>query len=112
FPEVFSESIPSKLPPRRAVNHRIPLKNSDLPKNPPPYKVPYKWKPQLDALINKDLSSGRIYKPKEVNTEYAAPIFCVPKPGRPNEPRFVFDLRRRNDSTNLVNLARNPQPVI
>ena len=97
FPDVFLEEPSLKLPPlREGFNCRINLIDENKKMNPAVIPVPPKWMPHFRQKIQQDLQAGRIYPSSSTQ---AASMFCVPKPGKPDEPRFVTDFRQRNANT-------------
>jgi transposase InsO family protein len=95
FPEVFPKQEPEGLPPSRGdCDHRIriiPGKEQEFKRTYVP--VARAWIPLLRDHLSKWKRNG-IAIPGE--GLYACPTFAVPKSGRPEEPRWIHDLRRRN----------------
>ena len=97
FPDVFPEEPSLKLPPlRKGFDCRINLIDENKKMNPAVIPVPPKWMSHFRQKIQQDLQAGRIYPSSSTQ---AASMFCVPKPGKPDEPRFVTDFRQRNANT-------------
>ncbi|VDC04642.1 unnamed protein product [Peniophora sp. CBMAI 1063] len=88
------KGVPPKLPPIRAVNHRIPLIDESKRYH---YHLPRcaeSVKPQLlDKIKQYERSEWWIARP----VEQAAPMLCIPK--KSGKLRTVIDCRQRNDNT-------------
>src|SRR5690606_34325901 len=96
FPALSPATKPNVLPPLRKINHDIPIKdpNAKLPTHRIP--IPIAYYSHLKEKLNKDLAVGRIQQSK---SQYASPMFCVPK--KDKTPRFVIDLKKRNANTEV-----------
>ena len=98
FDDVFPLKKPTALPPFRHINHKIDIIDDAA------YKVmqPRRFKPteafldQLRDKIDAEQQTGRVYPAQDSS---ACSIFMVKKFDKPNEARFVHDLRARNDIT-------------
>nr|GAT56033.1 predicted protein [Mycena chlorophos] len=86
--------VPEKMPPTRAVNHRIPLIDESMVYHYHLPRCPDAMKPQLLEKINKYVRAGW-WEP--VQTSQAAPMLCIPK--KTGKLRTVIDARKRNDNT-------------
>ncbi|HLP34462.1 MAG TPA: reverse transcriptase domain-containing protein [Amoebophilaceae bacterium] len=96
FPELFPKEKPVALPPLREINHEIRLKDPNLPQKPVPIKPKEKFLDQLYTKLVREEESGRVYKAQDTS---ACSLFMIPKNDKPNEARFLHDLRARNDNT-------------
>lgn len=86
--------VPLKLPPMRAINHRIPLiDESKVDKYHLP-RCPDVLKSQLRDKIIRYTKAGWW---EERTTSQAAPMLCIPK--KNGNLRTVIDCRKRNDNT-------------
>ncbi|KAF8126104.1 hypothetical protein K438DRAFT_1454354, partial [Mycena galopus ATCC 62051] len=68
--------VPEKMPPMRAVNHRIPLVDEKKVYNYHLPRCPDAMKEQLIEKINKYVRAGWW---EAVQTNQAAPMLCIPK---------------------------------
>ena len=93
FPNLFSKTIPTELPPLRIVNHRIdPKPGSEwLPSWRPSAN---KFGQQINDKHNAEIKSGPMYPAP--NDKHAVVMFCVAKQDQPDKPRFVKDYHLRN----------------
>ena len=76
FSDVFPKELPTGLPPKRAVDHRIEL----LPGTEPPHRAPYRMSTQaLDELKTqlKELTEHGYIQPSV--SPFGAPVLFVPK---------------------------------
>ena len=99
FPEVFpKDSESTKLPPLRpGCNHKVEfIENATTDFTIPNIRTPEKFMKNYWDFIDRWLAAG-ICAPAEAVA--ACPIWAIPKPGKPDEPRFVTDLRKRNKIT-------------
>lgn len=85
---------PSKLPPLREINHRIPLIEPDKVYNYHLPRCPEAVKVALSAKIERYEQAG--WWKRAVVTQ-AAPMLCVPK--KNGKLRTVVDCRKRNNNT-------------
>lgn len=91
YGEVFSSS--TGLPPHRAVDHRIVLKEA-IPPSIRPYRYPHIQKGEIERLVSKMLSSGIIWPS---SNPYSSPDLLVKK--RDGSWRFCVDYRAFNQLT-------------
>ena len=105
YADVFAEpTAPGPALDEFNLGHTITL----IPGTKPPYKPPYRMSPkerEACRTIIADLLKKGYIRPS--TSPYGAPLFLVPKPGRPNEWRAVCDWRLLNKSTVR---ARMPTP--
>ena len=71
---VFSD--PQGLPPRRVVDHKIPIKTGVDPINVRPYRYPYLQKNEIEKQVAEMLSNG-IIRPS--NSPYFNPVILIKK---------------------------------
>ncbi|XP_026416924.1 uncharacterized protein LOC113312389 [Papaver somniferum] len=102
YKDVFDE--PTKLPPTRDLNHKIPLKPNSEPVNLRPYRSPYLQKAVVESLVKEMLQTGII---QLSNNPFASPILFVKK--KDNSWRFCVDYRKLNS---LTIKDKFPIPVI
>ena len=76
-----------------AIKHKIRLKNLE-PIYVPAYRLPHKYKDEIETTCNDLLSQGII---EESHSPYNFPLLCVPKKDR--TWRVVVDFRKLNDVT-------------
>lgn len=74
FAEVFTE--PTKLPPYREVDHRIPIKAGVDPINVRPYRYLHLQKNEIEKQVAEMLSIGVI---RPSNSPYSSPVILVKK---------------------------------
>jgi hypothetical protein len=86
--------VPEKMPPLRAVNHRIPLIDETKVYNYHLLRCPDAMKEQLIDKINRYVHAGWW---KAVQTDQAAPMLCIPK--KTGLLQTAIDCRKRNDNT-------------
>ena len=94
FRDVFPEDLPSGLPPKREVDHRIELE----PGNVPPTKAPYRMSPlELNELKKQlaELSSKGFIHPSK--SPFGAPVLFVKK--KDGSARMCVDYRALNKIT-------------
>jgi hypothetical protein len=94
FPAVFPDQKPSKLPPLRAINHRIQLTDTKTDSNPKIYTVPDKLMHKYREAIEQWKAAGIIY-PSEAHN----PVNMFPKLKPNGEVRLLADLVARNKIT-------------
>ncbi|KAE8795284.1 putative retrotransposon protein [Hordeum vulgare] len=102
FPEVFQE--PKGLPPKRAHDHKIPLKEQATPPNSRPYRVPHMQRNELERQIDAMLRD-KIIRASE--SPYSSPAILVMK--KDGTWRMCIDYRKLNAAT-IKN--KFPIPVI
>ena len=86
--------VPEKMPPIRAVNHRIPLIDEKMLYHYHLPRCPDAMKPQLSEKIQKYVRAGW-WEP--VQTNQAAPMLCIPK--KTGMLHTAIDCRKRNANT-------------
>lgn len=102
FPEVFQE--PKGLPPKRAHDHKIPLKDNTVPPNTRPYRVPHMQRNELEKQVDAMLRD-KIVRASE--SPYSSPAILVMK--KDGTWRLCIDYRKLNSAT-IKN--KFPIPVI
>ena len=88
-----------ELPPLRAINHSIPLKDEDKIYPWRPSRCPEVFRAQWNEKRDAYIKSGRWRLTTSRNTY---PMLLIPKPHKPKnapELRTVYDLRERNKNT-------------
>lgn len=102
--DIFADRLEAALPPLRAINHSIPLKDESKIYSWRPSKCPdalrHLWVEKRDGY----LKSGRW---KMTNARNTSPMLLLTKPGTgvkgiPPRLRVVCDLRERNANTHKV----------
>ena len=94
FADVFPDDLPSGLPPKREVDHKIELE----PGNAPPTKAPYRMSPlELDELKKQlaELSAKGFIQPSK--SPFGAPVLFVKK--KDGSRRLCIDYRALNKFT-------------
>lgn len=102
YKDIFEE--PVTLPPKRALDHTIPLKPGVVPPNIRPYRVTHLQKQEMEKKV-KELIAKHIIRPSQ--SPYASPAILVKK--KDNTSRFCIDCRKVNELT-IKN--KFPLPVI
>ena len=74
FAHVFEE--PTKLPPKRSHNHRIPLLPNQLPVNTRPYRYTHYQKNEIEKLV-KEFLQARIIRPSR--SPFSSPVLLIKK---------------------------------
>jgi hypothetical protein len=97
YDDIFLDRLPHKLPPFRAINHRIPVKIEKL-WAAPHYRFPEKHKEALEKDLDLKLAAGIIVPTTDMPL---ATSHMVPKKD-PGEMRHVQDLRPRNKDTETM----------
>lgn len=93
-----------RLPPKRSMDHTIPLKPGSVPPNIRPYKIPHLQKQEMERRV-KELIDKHLIKPSQ--SPYASPAILVKK--KDVTSRFCIDFRKVNEQT-IKN--KFPIPVI
>src|SRR5258705_13279996 len=98
FPDVFPTSKPTALPPLRHINHKIKIMDEEVHRRMKPrqFKPREAFMQQLQEKIAAELKTGRIY---QVTDSSACNLFMIGKIDKPEEARFLHDLKDRNDNT-------------
>ncbi|XP_078157488.1 uncharacterized protein LOC144553264 [Carex rostrata] len=99
FSELFSE--PHALPPKRDIDHRIPLKPDSKPINLRPYRFSHYQKLEIDKIIEELLKNSFI---QPSCSPYSSPILLVKK--KDNSWRMCVDYRKLNENT-----IKNKYPI-
>jgi len=92
FAHVFDE--PTKLPPTRSHDHRIPLLPNQPPVNTRPYRYPHYQKNEIEKLVKEFLQSG-IIRPSR--SPFSSPVLLIKKSD--GSWRFCVDYRALNEIT-------------
>ncbi|XP_026384957.1 uncharacterized protein LOC113280560 [Papaver somniferum] len=92
YQDIFQE--PNQLPPKRSLDHSIPLQTNVAPVNKRAYKCPYIQKGVVEKLVQYMLNSG-IIQPN--HSPFSSPILLVKK--KDNSWRFCVHYRKLNHIT-------------
>ncbi|XP_026396109.1 uncharacterized protein LOC113290739 [Papaver somniferum] len=92
FNDIFQE--PTKLPPQRSLDHKIPLQPLSTPVNQRAYKCPYVQKGLVEQLVKEMLHYGII---QSSHSPFASPILLVRK--KDGSWIFCADYRKLNSIT-------------
>jgi hypothetical protein len=92
FEDIFAST--ASLPPKRAHDHEIPLKNDCKPPNIMPYRVPHKQKDEVEKLIQAMLKDELI---RPSNSPYSSPAILMRK--KDGSWRLCADYRELNSQT-------------
>ncbi|CAA7051508.1 unnamed protein product [Microthlaspi erraticum] len=92
FDEIFK--IPSELPPSRAIEHHITLKEGSDPVNVRPYRYAHFQKAEIESQVTEMLSSGLI---RPSSSPFSSPVLLVKK--KDGSWRFCTDYRALNKAT-------------
>jgi hypothetical protein len=92
FADIFEE--PQGLPPERANDHTIPLKQGSEPPRIRPYRIPHKQKDEMEKQIKELLANSVI---RQSNSPYASPAILVRK--KDGTWRLCIDYRKLNSQT-------------
>ncbi|XP_071688259.1 uncharacterized protein [Rutidosis leptorrhynchoides] len=74
YADIFK--VPTKLPPKRSHEHRIPLKDGTFPINVRPYRNPPAQKDAIETMVAELLDTGFI---RASQSPFSAPILMVKK---------------------------------
>ena len=98
FPDVFLTSKPTALPTLRYINHEIKIIDEEVHQRMKPrrFKPREDFMQQLQEKITAELKTGRIY---QVTDSSACNLFMIGKIDKPEEARFLHDLKDYNDNT-------------
>lgn len=99
YDDLFDE--PKGLPPPRAHDHLIPLKEGSVPVSSNPYRSPYIQKSEIEKIVNEMLSSGVIC---HSSSPFASPVLLVRK--KDQSWRLCVDYRALNALT-----VKNKYPI-
>ena len=102
FENIFS--IPTELPPKRACDHAITLKEGANPPNIRPYRYPYYQKNEIEKFVKEMMTTG-IIRPS--NSPYSSPVILVRK--KDGGWRFCVDYQALNK---VIIPDKFPIPVI
>ncbi|GKC88687.1 gypsy/ty3 retroelement polyprotein [Tanacetum coccineum] len=92
YVEVFA--VPTKLPPLRSQDHKIPLMHGTQPVNIRPYRHPPVQKDAIEAMVKELLDAGVI---KHSQSSFASHVVMVNK--KDNSWRMCVDYRQLNKHT-------------
>ena len=95
FADVFSDSLPKGLPPRRAIEHTIDLVPGSKPTARPAYKISFAEQAELKTQLADLLARGSIQPSR---SPYAAPVLFVKKKDT-TALRMCCDFRLLNSQT-------------
>ncbi|KAJ3687163.1 hypothetical protein LUZ61_016327 [Rhynchospora tenuis] len=99
FDHIFQE--PTELPPKRSIDHEIPLKEGSQPVSIRPYRYSYFQREEIEKIIE-DLLVHNFIKPS--TSPYSSPVLLVKK--KDNSWRLCIDYRQLNDTT-----IKNKYPI-
>ena len=94
FKDVFPDDLPSGLPPRREVDHRIELVPGQQPPSRPTYRMSQPEMDELKKQLTESLAKGYI---QESKSPYGAPVLFVKK--KDGTMRMCVDYRALNKIT-------------
>ncbi|KAJ1686917.1 hypothetical protein LUZ63_018307 [Rhynchospora breviuscula] len=92
FSDVFKE--PTRLPPKRGIDHTIPLTTDSKPINLRPYRYSHFQKLEIDKIIEELLANSVI---QVSSSPYASPVLLVKK--KDGGWRMCVDYRKLNKQT-------------
>ena len=92
YAEIFE--TPKKLPPKRAMDHRILTLPDHKPINVRPYKYGHVQKEEIEKLVVEMLQAGVI---RPSHSPYSSPVLLVKK--KDGGWRFCVDYRKLNQAT-------------
>jgi len=99
FPDVFPTTKNLELPPLRPrMNHHIMLNNSNAVWKPRNIKPKGKFLADMLEKLRAEEKSGRGYKSDDTS---CCDMFVIPKMDHPSKPRYIHDLVKRNEETEL-----------
>ena len=99
YQDIFQE--PDGLPPERACDHSILIKEGENPPNVRPYRMPHKQKNIVEELVNKMLQNAEI---RPSTSPYSSPAILVRK--KDKSWRLCVDYRQLNAIT-----VKNKYPI-
>ena len=94
YKDVFPDKLPAGQPPKRHIEHAIPIKEGESPPNRPPYRLGPKEQDELQEQLTELLNQGFI-QPSQ--SPYGAPVLFVPK--KDGRWRMCVDYRALNKQT-------------
>ena len=94
YRDVFLDKLPAGQPPKRYIEHAIPIKEGEAPPNQPPYCLGPKEQDELQDQL-KDLLDQGFIRPSQ--SPYGAPVLFVPK--KDGRWRMCVDYRALNKQT-------------
>jgi len=99
FPDVFPTTKNLELPPLRPdMNHHIILKNPNAVLKPRNIKPKGKFLADMLEKLRAEEKSGRVYRSEDTS---CCAMFVIPKMDDPSKPRYIHDLVKRNEETEL-----------
>ena len=104
YQDVFPKSLPSGLPPKRTVDHRIELEPGAPPPSRPTYRLSHKELEELHTQLKDYVASGWV---RPSVSPYGAPILFVRK--KDGTMRMCTDYRALN---RITKKNRYPLPRI
>jgi len=99
FPDVFPTTKNLELPPLRpGMNHHIILKNPNAVWKPRNIKPKGKFLADMLEKLRAEEKSGRVYRSEDTS---CCAMFVIPKMDDPSKPRYIHDLVKRTEKTEL-----------
>jgi len=99
FPNVFPTTKNLELPPLRPrKNHHIILKNPNTVWKSRNIKPKGKFLADMLEKLRAEKKSGRVYRSEDTS---CCAMFVIPKMDDPSKPRYIHDLVKRNEETEL-----------
>jgi len=99
FPDVFPTTKNLELPPLRpGMNHHIILKNPNAVWKPRNIKPKGKFLADMLEKLKAEEKSCRVYRSEDTS---CCAMFVIPKTNDPSKPRYIHDLVKRNEETEL-----------
>jgi len=88
-----------ELPPLRSgMNHHIILKNPNTVWKPMNIKPKGKFLSDMLEKLRAEEKSGHVYRSEDTS---CCAMFVIPKMDDPSKPRYIYDLVKRNEETEL-----------
>ena len=91
YRDVFPDKLPAGQPPKRHIEHAIPIKEGEAPPNRPLYRLGPKEQDELQDQLKELLDQGFI---RPSSSPYGAPVLFVPK--KDGRWRMCVDYRALN----------------